>query len=60
MDIIVHYPQTTEQQSAFDTRVNKFRAEYIVRYIERLNCSSDQKIELIDAVIDAVRGTTAV
>ena len=60
MDIIVHYPQTTEQQSAFDTRVNKFRAEYIVRYIERLNCSTEQKIELIDAVIDTVRGGTAV
>ena len=60
VDIIVHYPQTAEQQAVFDTRVNKFRAEYIVRYIERLNCSTEQKIELIDAVIDTVRGGTAV
>ena len=60
MDIIVHYPQTTEQQAAFDSRVNKFRAEYIVRYVERLNCPMEQKIALIDAVIDTICNDAAV
>ena len=60
MDIIVHYPRTAEQQAAFDTRVAKFRAEYIVRYIERLNCPVEQKLVLLDAVIESVRCRSAV
>ena len=60
MDVIVHYPKTAEQQAAFDTRVAKFRAEHILRYIERLNCPMDQKVALIDAVIESVRGKSAV
>lgn len=55
MDVIVHYPKTAEQQAAFDTRVAKFRAEYILRYIERLTCPVEQKIALLDAVIESVR-----
>jgi hypothetical protein len=52
--IIVYYPQTTEQQAAFDARVAKFHAEYVVQYIEKLNCPTDQKLRLIDAVAQTV------
>ena len=60
MDVIVHYPKTAEQQATFDTRVAKFRAEYILRYIERLTCPVEQKIALLDAVIESVRVKSAV
>ena len=52
--IIVHYPQTPEKQAQFDARVAKFHAEYVAQYIERLNCPTDQKLKLIDAVAQTV------
>ena len=51
MDVIVHYPTTPEQQATLRTLVAKAHAEHIVRYIERLNCSAEQKLALIDAII---------
>ena len=48
--IIVHYPETPEKQAQFDARVAKFHAEYVVQYIEKLNCPTDQKLKLLDAV----------
>ena len=54
MKIIVHYPQTPEKQAQFDARVAKFHAECVAQYIEKLNCPTDQKLKLIDAVAQTV------
>ena len=54
MKIIVHYPETPEKQAQFDARVAKFHAEYVVQYIEKLNCPTDQKLKLIDAVAQTI------
>ena len=54
MKIIVYYPKTSEQQAAFDARVEKFHAEYVAQYIERLSCSREQKLKLLDAVARTV------
>ena len=60
MNIIVHYPKTAEQQAELERAVAKFRAEYILRHVERLNCPLEQKIALIDAVVDTIRNGEAV
>ena len=52
--IIVHYPETPEKQAEFDARVAKFHAEYVVQYIEKLNCPTDQKLKLLDAVAKTI------
>ena len=54
MKIIVHYPETPEKQALFDARVAKFHAEYFAQYIEKLNCPTDQKLKLLDAVAQTV------
>ena len=54
MKIIVHYPETPEKQAQFDVRVAKFHAEYVVQYIEKLNCPTDQKLKLLDAVAQTI------
>ena len=54
MKIIVHYPETPEKQAQFDSRVAKFHAEYVEQYIEKLNCPTDQKLKLLDAVAQTV------
>ena len=52
--IIVHYPETPEKQAEFDARVAKFHAEYVVQYIEKLNCPTAQKLKLLDAVAQTI------
>ena len=54
MEIIVHYPETPEKQAEFDARVAKFHAEYVARYIEKLNCPTEQKLKLIDAIAETI------
>ena len=52
--IIVHYPRTSEKQSQLDKLVAKFHAEYVAQYIEKLNCPTDQKLKLLDAVAQTI------
>lgn len=54
MEIIVYDPETPEKQALFDARVAKFHAEYVAEYIERLNCPTEQKLKLIDAIIQTI------
>ena len=54
MKIIVHYPETPEKQSQFDMRVAKFHAEYVAQYIEKLNCPTEQKLKLLDAIVQTI------
>ena len=56
--IIVHYPETPEEQEQFDARVAKFHADYVAQYIEKLNCSTEQKLKLIDAVAQTIMEKT--
>lgn len=52
--IIVYYPETAEKQAQFDARVAKFYADYVVQYIEKLNCPTEQKRKLLDAVAQTI------
>ena len=54
MEIIVYDPETPEKQALFDARVARFHAEYVAEYIERLNCPTEQKLKLIDAIIQTI------
>lgn len=54
MEIIVHYPKTPEKQAQFDARAAKFHAEYVAQYIEKLNCPTEQKLKLIDAIAETI------
>lgn len=54
IEIIVHYPETPEKQALFDARVAKFHAEYVAQYIEKLNCPTEQKLKLIDAIAQTI------
>ena len=43
------------KQAEFAKNVAKLHAESIVRYIEKLNCPSEQKLALIDSIIATVK-----
>ncbi len=52
--VIVHYPGTPENQAELEGRIAKFHAEYVAQYIEKLSCPTEQKLELVDAIIKTI------
>ena len=51
INVIVHYPKTIEGQSELAERVAGVHADMVNQHIKKLNCPSDQKVQLLDAVI---------
>ena len=51
INIIVHYPKTIEGHRELAERVAGVHADMVNQHIKKLNCPSDQKVQLLDAVI---------
>jgi hypothetical protein len=52
IQIIVHYPQTLENQQELEKRVAIVHAQSVSKYIERLTCPTKQKAMLFDEIIN--------
>lgn len=52
INIIVHYPTTEEGWRELRRRVAEVHADAVLTYIQKLNCPTWQKIELLDAIIE--------
>lgn len=52
--IIVHYPRTEEDKRELARRAAEVHADTVKEYIQKLNCSSDQKLKLLNAIIETV------
>ena len=55
--VVVHYPKTKEGWDELGKRVATAHANYVIEKIDRLNCPTWQKLELLQAVIDTTKGT---
>ena len=55
INVIVHYPKTEEGQRELAARVADVHADFVNRKIQSLNCPTEQKLELLDAVIAAAK-----
>ena len=51
INVIVHYPKNIEGQRELAERVAGVHASLVNHHIKKLNCPSDQKVQLLDAVI---------
>ena len=49
--VIVHSPKTTEGQNELKERVANVHSSIVNQYIKKLNCSSEQKVQLLNAII---------
>ncbi|MBE6541446.1 MAG: hypothetical protein E7672_03255 [Ruminococcaceae bacterium] len=47
---VIHFPTSASKQKKLDELMSRFHSEYIIEFVEKLNCSTEQKIRLIDAV----------
>ncbi|OUO17900.1 hypothetical protein B5F94_00435 [Flavonifractor sp. An4] len=54
MELIVHYPKTPEKQAELDHLVAKVHAQYVLGYIEKLDCPTEQKLKLVDAIVKTI------
>ena len=57
IEVVVHYPKTKEGWDELGKRVATAHANYVIEKIDRLNCPTWQKLELLQAVIDTTEGT---
>ena len=57
IEVVVHYPKTKEGWDELGKRVATAHANYLIEKIDRLNCPTWQKLELLQAVIDTTKGT---
>lgn len=53
--MIVHHPKTDAGKEELARRVATVHAESVIAKINRLNCPTKQKLDLVDAVIDTVK-----
>lgn len=51
--VIVHYPKTEAGKRELAERVAGVHASLVNQAIKKLNCPSEQKVQLLDAVIEA-------
>lgn len=58
IEVVVHYPKTKEGWDELGKRVATAHANYVIEKIDRLNCPTWQKLELLQAVIDTTKGLT--
>ena len=50
--LIVHYPSTPEGRHALENQVARVHADFLLSRVKSLSCPSDQKLALIDSVIE--------
>lgn len=54
IEIIIHYPERPENQALLAARAAKLHAEYVVQCIEKLDCSAEQKLKLMEAIAQTI------
>lgn len=55
INVIVYYPKTEEGKEELARRVSDIHAAAVNQRLKSLNCSTQQKQELLDAVIETVK-----
>ena len=50
MEVIIHLPRSKEGQEELAKRVATAHAQLIYNYTSRLECSTEQKVALLDAI----------
>lgn len=52
MRVVFHHPSSPEARSELEDKIAIFHAEAVLQYIQNLSCSKEQKLALLQAVID--------
>lgn len=55
MEVFLIMPTTPEGKAKLSKELAKFHAEQALKMVQKLSCSTEQKLELIDAVVEHLR-----
>ena len=55
MEVFLIMPTTPEGKAKLSKELAKFHAEQALKIVQKLPCSTEQKLELIDAVVEHLR-----
>lgn len=50
MQLICHYPKDNQAIQALYDKVSMIHGEYILSYLERMDCSKEQKIKILESI----------
>ena len=53
INLIMHYPNTESAKAELAKHVAQVHAESVSTYIKHLNCTADQKLQLLNTIIAA-------
>lgn len=54
MELIIHYPKDNQAIHALNEKVSMLHGEYILSYLEGMDCSKEQKIKIIENIRNKV------
>lgn len=59
INVIVYHPKTEAGKRELAQRVADVHATFVLQYIKKLDCPSEQKVQLLDAVIKDASSRTS-
>ena len=51
MEVFLIFPKSKQAQQEFGQELAKFQSEQALKSIQKLPCSTEQKLELVDAAV---------
>lgn len=55
MEVFVHYPEAKKDKQALRQKVSEVQAEAVIKYISKLTCPLEQKMNLLQSIQDTIR-----
>lgn len=55
MDVLLFFPKSQEAQQEMAEMLAQFQADQAAKYVQRLPCPIEQKLELLDAAARHIR-----
>ena len=56
MEVFLIFPKSKQAQQELGQELAKFQSEQALKNIQKLPCSTEQKLELVDATMKHLRG----
>ena len=56
MDVFLIFPKSQQAQKELGQELAKFQSEQALKSIQKLPCSTEQKLELVDAALKHLKG----
>ena len=56
MEVLLIFPKSRQAQQELSQELAKFQSEQALKSIQKLPCSTEQKLELVDAAVKHLKG----